>query len=996
METVLILLAFVFLIGGPILSVIVLVQLSRMKTRVRKLEGRLRDTQQRERAQPSAAREPEPEMLPDDDLGDEAAPPTAAQRVVSERTAKQPAPLPAGPFKDELEDDEPAMDAPLSGKQHPGSKPKPKPKPAFDWERWIGVRGAAILGGVALALAGLFFFQHALTQGWIRPGSRVLTGAIVGSLCMLSKEVLQKRGYGLIGSVLAGAGAVILYGAAWSGARQYELFPNYVGFVWMIAVTAACVVLASRHRSQLIAVFGLVGGFATPLLLSTGQDRPISLFGYILLLDLAMLALARKRRWPLIGLLGIFGTTLIQGLWVFARMDPERSWLGLVILGVFAVVFAIAGRGVKEGAIGWVASQIASVLLPFVMAFYFASSVDLGPNLWPVAALCGLLGVASYWIAKDGNSQLPIAATLGTLGIVGVWVVSRDALLPAHSWEYLWVACGLVVMHLAAAEWTARNAAASAREAHTWIGEHGAAVGILAAGLSLVYGLATAERGNGFLPFWPSALLAPALAALGIFAVRRPRLAAFPLLTGFAAGLVLFGFHNSHALLANEGYPGNLVFRLALLGTGAVFLLAGRMQFAQATRSWILLGALACLLLPVIGLIPPRAFEPHIYLGTTLGIAAICVLASIWARSQWGYAATVFAIGIAAVSWRGNFGWDSALPFAGFALAWHAAIAGLLALAPAVMRAGLSSAPNIWRVASVAPLLWFSPNLFGLFREWQEGWLVLLPLGLGTICAAGFALESAHHKRHGLERYSAGYVWYGISAAFFAGFAPAILVDIHWMPVGCVAVGLMWSILAAHTQRPKLRSLAAVALTCGTLALIALASTPVTFERSDSLVFNQVSYIYLAPFACLLLALRFMRPANQDDEHIARWCSAATGLSAVALVFVWLNLEVLNAFTTTEHLHVRIEPDAGRNLSHSVAWTAYSLALLAIGTLRRASGPRWMSLVFLLATIAKVFLYDLRELEGLYRAGSMLGLALCLLIVSALYQRFVFRKPEAD
>jgi uncharacterized membrane protein len=55
--------------------------------------------------------------------------------------------------------------------------------------------------------------------------------------------------------------------------------------------------LAQRHASHVIAVLGLVGGFATPLALSSGTDRPFSLFGYVLLLDFGFLFVAQKRCW---------------------------------------------------------------------------------------------------------------------------------------------------------------------------------------------------------------------------------------------------------------------------------------------------------------------------------------------------------------------------------------------------------------------------------------------------------------------------------------------------------------------------------------------------------------------------------------------------------------------------------------------------------------------------------------------------------------------------
>jgi uncharacterized membrane protein len=78
----------------------------------------------------------------------------------------------------------------------------------------------------------------------------------------------------------------------------------------------------------------------------------------------------------------------------------------------------------------------------------------------------------------------------------------------------------------------------------------------------------------------------------------------------------------------------------------------------------------------------------------------------------------------------------------------------------------------------------------------------------------------------------------------------------------------------------------------------------------------------------------------------------------------------------------------------SIAWAAYSLALLVLGLQARLAAARWASLALLFLTIAKVFLLDLGRLDGLWRAASMLGLAVSLLLVSFLYQRFVFRKPE--
>ncbi|MCH2107400.1 MAG: DUF2339 domain-containing protein, partial [Planctomycetes bacterium] len=146
----------------------------------------------------------------------------------------------------------------------------------------------------------------------------------------------------VVADVLAGSGAVIHYTSAWAGFKLYHLFTIQVGFGWMALVTAICCWLAVRHSAQKIAIFGLVGGFATPLLLATDTPSAIGLFGYILILDMALLAIGRKQDWPWLGLLGLFGTTGSQVLWLISGREEEAA-LGLLACGLFGILFVTLG-----------------------------------------------------------------------------------------------------------------------------------------------------------------------------------------------------------------------------------------------------------------------------------------------------------------------------------------------------------------------------------------------------------------------------------------------------------------------------------------------------------------------------------------------------------------------------------------------------------------------------------------------------------------------------
>ena len=120
-------------------------------------------------------------------------------------------------------------------------------------------------------------------------------------------------------------------------------------------------------------------------------------------------------------------------------------------------------------------------------------------------------------------------------------------------------------------------------------------------------------------------------------------------------------------------------------------------------------------------------------------------------------------------------------------------------------------------------------------------------------------------------------------------------------------------------------------------------------------------------------------------------------MSSILAIFLWGNLLLCNAHSPGEFVEFAFRRMPTRDLWMSLYWTAFALTLLGVGMGTARRGLRWLSLVLLLATLGKVFLYDLGQLEGLYRVASLLGLGLSLLLVSALYQRVVFRsKPGLE
>jgi len=154
-------------------------------------------------------------------------------------------------------------------------------------------------------------------------------------------------------------------------------------------------------------------------------------------------------------------------------------------------------------------------------------------------------------------------------------------------------------------------------------------------------------------------------------------------------------------------------------------------------------------------------------------------------------------------------------------------------------------------------------------------------------------------------------------------------------------------------------------------------------------IFNLLGAAYLLP-AIMLIAMASSRQINLADS-IRQAMIAGSGI----LIFIDLTLEVRRAFWGNV---IALGPDTlpqnAEIYAYSAVWTVFSLVLLALGIRWKSQAFRYASLAVLLITVAKVFLFDMSDLTGLYRVVSFLGLGLTLIGIGRVYQRFVFTTPE--
>lgn len=202
------------------------------------------------------------------------------------------------------------------------------------WLNRIGI--AAVLIGVS------YFLKFAFENGWIGPAGRIAIGLIAGIAVVLWSERFRSRGYRIFSYSLKAVGIGTLYLSLWASFQVYHLLPPEVVFVGMLVVTSSSCLLALAQDAEVLAVFAIAGGFATPVLLSTGVNREVALFSYVLVLDFGILALVIFKPWRRLLWLGFAGTLILYLAWYLEFYNRSRITPTLTFATLFFAIFAIA------------------------------------------------------------------------------------------------------------------------------------------------------------------------------------------------------------------------------------------------------------------------------------------------------------------------------------------------------------------------------------------------------------------------------------------------------------------------------------------------------------------------------------------------------------------------------------------------------------------------------------------------------------------------------
>ena len=331
----------------------------------------------------------------------------------------------------------------------------PRPKTLFaaetqpDLEARIGSHWLNRIGIAALLIGISYFLKFAFDNNWIGPAGRVAIGLLAGIAVIVWSERFRAKGYKAFSYSLKAVGIGALYLSLWAAFQVYSLIPSGVAFVMMLAVTSATAVMAWTQDAPLLAAFALTGGFATPILLSTGQNREVALFSYVALLDLGALVLVVFKPWRRLLLMSYAGTLLLYIGWYSSFYSRSQLSPTLSFATLFFAIFAIAPLVTlqPEGEAPLFASipailAFANAVVYFLQAYAMFEEVNKTDMAWFALALAAIYiflsrQVQTRKITPAATQRLHFLHLAVALGFITVAIPIR---LDAH-----WITIGWFV-----------------------------------------------------------------------------------------------------------------------------------------------------------------------------------------------------------------------------------------------------------------------------------------------------------------------------------------------------------------------------------------------------------------------------------------------------------------------------------------------------------------------------------------------------------------------
>lgn len=377
---------------------------------------------------------------------------------------------------------------------------------------WLTTGNVPVKLGVVVSFFGIaFLLRYAVdNQVVVVPVEVRYLLIAIAALAMLVVGWRLRERSSVYALSLQGGGIGILYLTLFAAFRLHPLLPPLLAFGLLVLLTLFTGLLAVLQNAQALAVLGVVGGFAAPVLVSTGSGNHVALFSYYLLLNCAVLGIAWYKSWRILNVLGFLFTFGVGTAWGYRSYRPElfdTTEPFLIVFFLFyqaiAILFAFRQppnlRGFVDGTL-----IFGTPVVAFALQSQLLKHSEFGLALSAVAVAVFYLVTATWIYRSQGRSMRLLAESFLALGIAFATIAVPLAL------DSQWTA----------AAWALEGAAL------VWVGvrQHGLLAKLSGSALVFAAGVAFFEDGwdwNADMPFINGNLLGGMLiAGASLFASR--------------------------------------------------------------------------------------------------------------------------------------------------------------------------------------------------------------------------------------------------------------------------------------------------------------------------------------------------------------------------------------------------------------------------------------------------------------------------------------------
>lgn len=338
-----------------------------------------------------------------------------ASRAQEEQVAEPVAA--AEPVTETPPEPEPVEPVDVAASAPPEPPPPSPPTPArAGLEERLTSRWLVWLGAVALVLAGIFLIKYSIDNALLTPAMRATFGLLLGIALTLGGEWLRRRPMqkeiaalkpDYVPGALTSAGLFISFASIFAAYALLDLLSPTVAFIGLAIVALVAFALAALH-APIVAIIGLLAGFATPALVSSPDPNAGILFAYLALIAAAAYAVVVYRGWGWLA----YGATAGGLLWTLAWILGPMQAGDLLIIAAFLAVLTAAAI--------WLALRLTPGDAPVI---WQKPHQPQGPEFNGWLAAAGSVGLAA--LASHVAQAPMVSLSLAALGAVVLGYAGR-------------------------------------------------------------------------------------------------------------------------------------------------------------------------------------------------------------------------------------------------------------------------------------------------------------------------------------------------------------------------------------------------------------------------------------------------------------------------------------------------------------------------------------------------------------------------------------------